>query len=242
MKTNLMLFALLALPAAFGASAWDKPPVKWDLADVYRILQDSPWSPAEVKLEAKGGARQENGQTGIVTTSPIDSNESTSVPSVQLSRGKVRPAVSLVWWSSKTVRLAEKRLLQLQNRLPANEPLQVDDLPDFVLVIEGTDQIRILQDPKEDLHDTIFLELPDGATLDLESVKFIEGTQDQEPRAEFHFPRQVDGQPTIDPDSERVILHCRATIKTPHPFQENTISFRAEFRPKAMRVHGTPDL
>jgi hypothetical protein len=243
MKTNFIVLALLAIPASFGASAWDKPPAKWDLADVYRILQDSPWSPTEVKLEAKGVSRQEKGQTGmVVTDSPIDSSETTPVPGMQLNRGKVWPAISVVWWSSKTVRLAEKRLLQLQNRASSKDPLQVEDLPDFVLVIEGNDQLRILHDAKEDLHDTVFLELADGGTLDLTSVKFIDGTENQEPRAEFHFPRQFDGQPTIDPESESVILHCRATAKTPRPFQENTLSFRAEFKPRAMRVHGVPDL
>jgi hypothetical protein len=243
MRANFIFLALLAIPAPFGALVWDKPPAKWDLTDVYRILQDSPWSPTEVKLEAKGIPRQENGQTGmVVTDSPIDSSETAPVPSVQLSRGKVRPAISVVWWSSKTVRLAEKRLLQLQNRASPKDPLQVEDLPDFVLVIEGNDQLRILHDAKEDLHDTVFLELADGGTLDLTSVKFIDGTENQEPRAEFHFPRQLDGQPTIDPDSENVILHCRATAKTLRPFQENTLSFRAEFKPRAMRVHGVPDL
>jgi hypothetical protein len=242
MRTKFILLALLAIPA-FGTLVWDKPPAKWDLADIYRILQDSPWSPTEVKLEAKRIPRQENAQTGmVVTDSPIDSPQTTSVPSVQLSRGKERPAISVVWWSSKTVRLAEKRLLQLQNRAPSNDPLQVEDLPDFVLVIEGSEQLRILRDSKEDLHDTVFLELADGGTLDLASVKFIDGSDNQEPRAEFHFPRQLDGQPAIDPDSETVILHCKATAKSPRPFQENTLSFRAEFKPRAMRVHGVPDL
>jgi len=242
MKLNLILAAWLALPASFGGLVWDKPPTKWDVSDVYRILEDSPWNPAEVKLEAKGAPRQENSQTDMVTDSPIDSNETTPVPSVQLSRGKVRPAITVVWWSSKTIRLAEKRLLQLQNRTPSSEPLQVDDLPDYVLVIEGSEQIRILHDAKEDLRDTVFLELSDGGTLDLASVKFVDGTEDQEPRVEFRFPRQIDGQPTIDPDSERVILHCRASAKNPRPFQENTLSFRAEFKPRSMRVRGVPDL
>jgi hypothetical protein len=242
MKLNLILAAWLALPASFGGSAWDKPPTKWDLADIYRILEDSPWDPAEVKLEAKGASRLEDTQTGIVTDSPINSTETTPVPAVQVNRGKTRPAIPVVWWSAKTIRLAEKRLLQLQHRGSPTDPLQVEELPDYVLLIEGSEPWRILHDAKEDLHDTVFLELSDGGTLDLASVNFVDGSDDQEPRVEFHFPRQIDGQPTIDPDSERVILHCRATVRTPRPFQENTLSFRAEFKPKTMRVRGAPDL
>jgi hypothetical protein len=53
MMTRFILVALLALPGSLGGSPWDKAPAKWDLADVYRILQDSPWSPAGIKLEAE---------------------------------------------------------------------------------------------------------------------------------------------------------------------------------------------
>jgi hypothetical protein len=138
--------------------------------------------------------------------------------------------------------LAQRRLRQLRNTALPIEPLRVDDLPDYVLVIEGSEQLRIFQDAKEDLHDTVFLELPGAATLDLESVHFFEGTEQEESRIEFHFPRQIEGRGTLDPDSERVIFHCRATARTPRPFHDNGIFLRAEFRPRLMRVREVPDL
>jgi hypothetical protein len=239
-KTTLVV--LLALPA-LGAVPWEKPPEKWNLADVFRILRDSPWCPAQEKLEAKAGPRQEDSRTGMVTDSdsPIDSNQTTPVPSVQVIR-KPELAVPVLWWSSKTIRLAEARLQQLQSSGPAKQPLHVDDLPDYVLAIEGSEPLRILHDAKEDLHDTVFLELPDGTTLDLASTQFVDGAGDQEARAEFHFPRLVDGQPTIDPTAQYVILHCKATAKTPRPFENNTLAIRAEFKLQTMRIHGVLDL
>ena len=45
MINRLLLVAALAFPSSFGALPWDKAPEKWDRADAYRILQDSPWSP-----------------------------------------------------------------------------------------------------------------------------------------------------------------------------------------------------
>ncbi|MGB9430694.1 MAG: hypothetical protein WBQ89_00500 [Candidatus Acidiferrum sp.] len=242
MITNLILAVLLALPASFGGPAWDKPPEKWNLADVYRILQDSPWCPTELKLEAKGASREEDPQTGMVADSPINSNEANPVPGMQISRSKPQPAIPVYWWSSRTVRLAEQRLLQLRNPTLAAQPLKSEDLPDYVLVIEGSEPVRILSDAKDDLHDTVFLELPDGGTLDFESVRFADRTEQAEPRVEFHFPRLVDGQPTLNPDAERVIFHCKASAKTPRPFQENSIALRAEFKLKTMRVRGVPDL
>ena len=51
MLTQIILVALLTLHGSLGGSPWDKLPANWNLADVSRILLDSPWSPAGVKLE-----------------------------------------------------------------------------------------------------------------------------------------------------------------------------------------------
>jgi hypothetical protein len=235
---------LLAAAVALGGAVWDKAPEKWNLGDVFRILQDSPWSPAETNVDAKGGSRDVNRQTGMVTVSPIDSQEANPAPAMQLSRGKSQPAVPVLWWSSKTIRLAELRKRQLESGAGAlsKEPLKVEDLADFVLVIEGSEAFRILKDSKEDLRDTVFLEIPDGGSIDLESAKFVEGTDEEEARVEFHFARQVEGQATLDPDTERVIFHCKATAKMARPTENNVLAFRTEFRPKLMKVRGVADL
>lgn len=242
MLTQLILVAFLALHASLGGSAWDKAPAKWNLADVYRILQESPWSPASTKLETEYTSRRIDTLTGLATDAPVNPNNQNQATGVQISRSKPQPAVPVLWWSSKTIRLAQQRLRQLRNPAAAPEPLRVDDLPDYVLAIEGNQPLRILRDAQEDLHDTVFLELPGGATLDLESTRFFDGTAQEEARVEFHFPRQIDGRATLDPDFERIILHCKASAKTPRPGHDNTLSLRAEFKPRTMRVHGTPDL
>jgi len=238
----ILVVAILTLSGLPRGVPWDKAPAKWDLADVFRILQDSPWCPAGVKVETRGAPSPMDPKTGLRADAPAYSPEPSSVPGVQISRSKVQAAIPVLWWSSKTVRLAQQRLNQLRNPSLANEPLRADDLPDYVLVIEGSEPIRIIRDAKEDLHDTVFLELTGGATLDLDSVRFLEGSEEQESRVEFHFLRQIDGRATIDADSERVVLHCKASAKTVRPFQENAVSFRAEFKPREMRIHGVPDL
>jgi hypothetical protein len=242
MMMRLILVALLALPGSIGGSAWDKVPAKWNLADVSRILQDSPWSPAGVKLEREFTSRHTDPETGRVTDAPVNANTANPVPGIQISRSKPLPKVPVIWWSSKTIRLAKQRLRQLSNPALAGEPLRADELPDYVLVIEGSEPLRILQDTKEDLHDTVFLELTNGTTLDLEGVRLFEGTKLEEPRVEFHFPREVDGRATLNPESERIVFHCKASAKIPRPGHDNSLTLRAEFRPRAMRVHGVPDL
>lgn len=242
MTTNAILLTWLALLTSVGTPTWDKAPEKWDLKDLYRILQDSPWSPAAFKLEGKIAPGEVNSQTGLVSDSRSNPADATLVPGVQMSHSKPQPAIPVLWWSSRTVRLAKQRLRQLQNAVLSAGLLQVEELPDYVLVIEGSKQLRIFRDAKDDLRDTVFLELPNGATLDIASVQFVEGVEGEEPRTEFHFSKQIEGRPTLDPNSERVIFHCKAAAKTVLPFQENTIALRAEFKPRTMRVHGVPDL
>jgi hypothetical protein len=242
MMIRFILVALLALPASFGGSPWDKTPATWNLTDVYRILQDSPWSPANTKLEGKTTSRQMDRQTGLITDGPVNANTANPVSGVQVSRSNPQPEVPVLWWSSKTIRLAQQRLRQLRSAASASEELRADDLPDFVLVIEGDEPFRILRDAKEDLHDTVFLETPEGSTLDLASMRFVEGTDQEEPRVEFHFPRVIEGQPTLDPEFERVVFHCKASAKTPRPLHDDVLSLRAEFKPRTMRVRGVPDL
>lgn len=240
MTTDAILLTWLALLTSLGTPAWDKPPEKWDLQDVYRILQDSPWSPTAFKVEGKIAPGKVDSQTGTVGDSRSNPTDTTPVPGIQMSHSKPQPAIPVLWWSSRTVRLAEQRLRQLRN--PALSTLQVEGLPDYVLVIEGSEHLRILQDAKDDLRDTVFLELPNGVTLDVASVQFVEGDEREGPRTEFHFPKQIEGRATLDPNSERVIFHCKAVAKTVLPFQENTIALRVEFKPRTMRVRGLPDL
>jgi hypothetical protein len=65
------------------------------------------------------------------------------------------------------VRLAQQRLVQVHH---PTQRLEVPNLPDYVLAIEGDEPLRIFLGVAEDLHDTVFLELPDGVTFDLQEV------------------------------------------------------------------------
>jgi hypothetical protein len=121
MITRFILVALLALPVPLGGSPWDKPPANWNLSDVSKILLDSPWSPATVKLEREITAHQTDPQTRLQTDAPVNSDNANQIPGIQISRSRPQPKVPVIWWSSKTVRLAQQRLHQLSNpALPAD--------------------------------------------------------------------------------------------------------------------------
>jgi hypothetical protein len=238
MMTRFILAALLALAGSLGASPWNKLPEKWDLRDVFEILQDSPWSPVRGNLETKPTSSRIDSQTDA------SGNSSTTnrAYGVQFSRGKQHPRILVLWWSAKTVRLAEQRLEQLVNPTTPAQPLRAEDLPDYVLAIQGDESLYILRNAKENLQDVAFLELADGVSLDPMSVRFVDASEQEDQRVEFHFPKQIDGHPTFDSDSDRVIFHCKASAKAPRVGHENAIAVHAEFRLRAMRVHGVPDL
>lgn len=242
MPTRRILLAVLALAATLpAASPWDKPAEQWTATDALRVLQDSPWSPARVHLDTKYTYRHTDPQTGFVTDSPVNPADSRPVRGVELSRHKAMPPIQVLWWSSKTVRAARLRLQQLRNAPNSASPMRPDGLADYVLVIEGSEALRIFGDSLERLQDTVFLETADGGVVDLQSVRFVNAPDDG-PRVEFHFPRQVNGHASLDVNAKRVIFHCKGSAKTPVASRSNTIALHAEFEPRAMRAQGASDL
>jgi hypothetical protein len=241
----LPLFAMTSIIAAVIAAStpWDRPPEQWTLADVFRILQDSPWSPSKFSIESNYTQRRTDPQSGVVGDSAVNARNTAVVAGVTLSRGHPLPAVTVLWWSSKTIRTAEaKRVASKSGAKSTGGKIELAPMPDYVLTVEGDEPLRILRNAKEDLHDTIFLELENGGTLDLTAVKFIEDSDTDAVRTELHFGRLLNGIPAIDPDSERVIFHCRANARKEMQNRANALSFRVEFAPRLMKALGQPDL
>jgi len=233
-------YLTFALPAN---GPWDKSPDQWTAADTNKILEDSPWAPTKVAIETKYSQKYTDNLTHVVSDSPINSTQNSPiVQNVQISRGAT-PSFYVKWMSAKTMRLALEKMHRMRLNVAGNQPLiKVEESPDYVVAIEGDEPMRILRDAKEDLHDTVFVELDNGFTLDLASVQFIDGADADPLRTEFHFPRAIEGKPAIDPDSEKVVFHLRATAKKELPNRENSIAIRVDFHPKDMRAQTLPDL
>ena len=247
MPRSLFVF-VLTLSAIAGAAVaaglpWDKAPEQWTLADVFRILQDSPWSPSRFSLESNFTQRRTDSQSGVVGDASVNTRNTAVVPGVTLSRGHPLPPVTVLWWSSKIIRLAEaKRVEARAGAKGAVAKVDFSPMADYVLTLEGDEPLRILRNAREDLHDTVFLELGNGGVLDLASVKYVEDGDTDVVRTEMHFARLLNGEPAIDPESEKVIFHCRANAKKEIQNRGNSLSFRVEFCPRLMKVHGQSDL
>jgi hypothetical protein len=152
------------------------------------------------------------------------------------------PAVSVLWWSSKTVRLAQQRRSQLKGVAPKGAVLRADELEHIVIAVEGNEPLRILRDAVENIRETCYLELPRGMTLDALDVQFVESDRAGEDFTAFNFPRKVNGEPAVDPNAQLVTFHCKATARTARLGRPSTLSIHATFEPRKMRVNGLPDL
>jgi len=238
---GLALAAILA-PALATSNPWDKPPEEWTAAEVSKILEDSPWAPSKITIEAKYTEKHREPLTGMVSDSEINTQNTGRVRGVGISRGGT-PDYYVKWMSAKTMRLALERMRETRANVGGRSaPSKVGESPDYVIAIEGDEPMRILRNAKEDLRDTVFLELDNGFALDLENVQFLDGADADPIRTEFHFPRQIEGKPAIDLASERVVFHCRATARKEILGRTNAIALRVEFHPREMRAQNLPDL
>lgn len=232
-------FLAFALPAN---GPWDKPADQWTAGETNKILEDSPWAPGKVSVEAKYSQKYKDNQTHLVSDSPINAQNSPTVQNLQISKGGT-PDYYVKWMSAKTMRLALEKMHRMRANVAGNlPPLKVDESPDYVVAIEGDEPMRVIRDAKEDLHDTVFLELDNGFSLDLASVQFLDGPDADPLRTEFHFSRTINGGPAIDPESEKVVFHLRATAKKEIPNRANAIAIRVDFHPREMRAQNQPDL
>ena len=112
MRRVVCLFFFAAAVVLAAGVPWDKAPEQWTFADVFRILQNSPWSPSKFSLESNYTQRTTNSQSGIVDDSKVNGRNTAVVPGVTLTRGHPLPAVTVLWWSSKTIRLAAAKRIE----------------------------------------------------------------------------------------------------------------------------------
>lgn len=234
---------MLLLPAALLAGEpWNEKPGQWGLADVAQILTNSPWSPAKNRVDITLLNRRLDPLTNLPTNLPTAPREDGLVARAGVHQGTPMPAVSVLWWSSKTVRLAQLRRSHLKTNSSKDTALRVEELEHIVIAVEGSEPLRILRDAVENIRETCYLELPRGIAVDALDVQFVESDRAGEDFTAFHFPRVFNGGPAVDPNAEQITFRCKATVKRERPGRPNTLSIRAAFEPRKMRVNGLPDL
>jgi hypothetical protein len=241
----LFLSCLLLPVTSFADDPWDKPPAKWNLADTYRILEDSPWSPVKSKLQVNYS------YSGPVTPPPLapvtpsqTAPQRGEIVGLGISKEKPVPVVNVLWWSSKTVRLAHQRMRELLDKSVPQTLSPADALTEIVIRVEDVETFRILRDSAVDPRESAYLAIAGGTELDPSSVDFHErdsSISSDLTYVDFHFPRDLNGHPTVTPDDDEVVFRCKAAAKKQAPNRPNQVSIRVVFNPVKMRVAGQPD-
>src|SRR5437879_4659205 len=107
LKRLIWLAVFVLVISSFAGEPWDKRPEQWNLAETYQILSDSPWSPAKTAVELTFEKRYVDPLTNRRVELP-NANRATAVERAQFGR-QPKSEVPVLWWSAKTVRLAQQR-------------------------------------------------------------------------------------------------------------------------------------
>lgn len=199
--------SLLILPLS-AAAQWDKKPyTEWSEKESLKVLNDSPWGRTQVF-------------TSPVTlfTSPITGRQGVNSPTNSRPADATHVNFRIRFFSAKPVRQAHGRMKQIKDKQLSEE--QMAQLKAFasgefleLIVItvscESTEAGANVQQAASllntrgtaDLKNNTFIEIKGGRKLFLQEF--------QPPRADgvgarFIFPRLIDGNPFITPESEEI--------------------------------------
>jgi hypothetical protein len=213
MKRVLLLsMAALLVSVPLSASAqWEKKPyTEWTEKEALKVLNDSPWGRTQVYTSPvtlfRGPTGSRQGNTGQGNTSPSTAN-ATHI------NFRIR------FLSAKPVRQAVTRLLELNQKKGMGDELAAHlrsftsgeflDLIVITVACDSTEPGVNVQEAMGLLRTRSTAALKNNTYLEIKGGKRIFLQEYQPPRpdglgARFLFPRLVDGEPFITPESQEI--------------------------------------
>jgi hypothetical protein len=224
----LVIVVLLLVFVGSAAAQWDKKPyTEWSEKDATKILNDSAWGQTQTLTDTSnmtGNNRADSAQSRI-----------SDVTSVNF---RIR------FLSSKPIRQAFSRIIELQQKGEVSEPLAKQlnglanaDFPDYAIVsvlCDSQSQSSKLQQANAGLYKFTTAELKPNTYLQAKGGQRVFLQEYQAPRkdglgARFIFPRMVDGKPILTPDSGEVVFHSELP---------NLVILKMRYKVKDMMFNG----
>ncbi|MCA1630305.1 MAG: hypothetical protein LC785_10945 [Acidobacteria bacterium] len=202
-----------ALGSAVFAQKEMKPWTEWTKKDVVKVLNDSAWGQTQLETQ------ESSGSSGAVTSTAAPLNRDARQPAPGSISGSIKYFVR--FFSAKPIRQAIVRKVQLEQ--PDVAAQRAEQSKAFIEL--ASDQYIIIavaaevSDKKmggglaqafskakvESLKNVIYLQRKDGKRVFLQEYA---PPGNAEIGARFVFPRKLDGQPFITPDSGEVRFHA----------------------------------
>jgi hypothetical protein len=213
-KAALIVLAALAVSLALGAASAqkkDKPWIDWAKKDAEKMLNDSPWAQTQTDTDTSQRLYSRNTPDPTATA--------------RLARGAVNQEINVKFrvrfFSARPVRQALARLMQLEQKPGAGVSAKLNsfaetksvssiivtasfDSDDRGLGYYGTIMQAFTTATTAVLKNTSYLERSDGKRLFIE--QYVPPGKDGF-GARFIFPREIEGQPFLNPNSGEVRFH-----------------------------------
>lgn len=209
------LLVLLGSSVVWAGDPWkDKPWTDWTEKEAKKILEKSPW--AKVLMRDLSHT-------------------------VRYERGRYYLRWNVFWASSRTVREARRRALQLGSRV--FRPAMLDENPEHIIIwvvpelqykgftagIEFSMRLRPTQTPEAYLEPRGSKQKVLPASVDYLANGFA-----------LIFPRYLDGKPLFGPNEKKVRFNCKAILQRIH--DRSVIGLRGPSLPQVFRLQVDFDL
>jgi hypothetical protein len=243
---KVSLIVLLVAVFAWASDPWNaKPYQQWDMKDVQKVMNDSPWSRTihvamgfslgGPSMGMPGGA----GSQGPGPEQPNMGGQSGGGPPTHDSNGEMQSAhmatFEVRWISSVTMRQALARVSELDGKMSQADVEQylAGTPANYELALFGPNMSAFAGATEASLTKDSYLELKsEKKKVAPLSVSMEKSGTDQGMAITFDFPKTVNGEPVIGPNEKDIDFVCKV--------KDLTLKFR--FEPKKMVTKNGSDL
>jgi hypothetical protein len=204
-KTLSVMALFMVLMVSATAQLDKKPYTEWNEKEVAKMLNDSAWGQTQTATDLTNA-------TGVARAD----SSSSRISNVDQINYRIR------FFSSKPIRQAVSRMIELQMKDKLNEDMKGKlkslagaDFPDYVIITvlcESPNASNKFQEATAALFKLTTADLKNNTYLLTKGGKRVFLQEYQPPRndgfgARFVFPRLVDGEPYVTPESGELLFH-----------------------------------
>ncbi len=216
----------------------DQEYTAWSKKDAEKVLSNSPWAR---RVATKTDMVKESEDYKAQGGAPKSGTEA-------VDRGTMREGdfATVVWWSAKSPRRAYVRQLQHAGQNLAPETIQQfldQPLAHHVLTlrVEGGDLVKTSAKlTPEDLKQGAWLETSRLKKIAADEAAVVNGADGKPDRLRFHFPKEMNGAPTVTSEDKRVLFRFKLPRRQGENLK-NAEQFEVSFEVKKMAARSEAD-